>query len=146
MADLSVFATQEKSDEGVWFPVKLYGQKIPIALLIYGDDSDVVQKYNRDRLRKMKINSNGNTEMNEEMIEELLDSADDAVVVRIGGISSYDWKKGENINEPIELNGKTIQSDKRSIKYLIEQIPAIKQFVNEKSNERQNFLASGKKN
>ena len=142
MADLSSFATQEKSDEGVWFPVKLYGnQKLPLAVLIYGDDSDVVAKYNRDKIRKMKIGKNGNTELDEDTIDELLDSADDNVVIRMGGISAYDWKKGERTDEPVTFGDKTLGNDKKSYRYLIEKIPAIKQFITEKSNERTNFLA-----
>lgn len=146
MADLTSFATQEKADEGVWFPVKLYGQKIPLALLIYGDDSDVVAKYTRDRLRKMKIGRDGNAKLGEDEIDELLDSADDNVVIRIGGISSYDWKKGARTDEPVTLEGRTLGNDTKSYRFLVEKIPAVKQFVTEKSGERTNFLSERKKN
>lgn len=141
MADLSCFATQEKANEGEWFPVKLYGKKLPLAVLIYGDDSDVVTKYNRDRIRKMKIGRNGQAELDDDAVDELLDSADDNVIVRIGGISSYDWKKGENTSDPIVLFEKTLTNNAKSYRFLIENIPALKQFITEKSGERTNFLS-----
>lgn len=144
MIDLASFATQEKADEGVWFPVRLYGKQVPLAILVYGDDSDVVAQYNREKIRKMKVGKNGAAELDSETIDELLDSADDNVVIRIGGISAYDLKKKENTDEPVVLFGKTLGNDKKSYRLLIEKIPAIKQFVLEKSGERTNFL-SGRK-
>ena len=144
MTDLSAFATQEKAEEGVWFPVKLYGKKLPLAICLYGDDSDVVLRYNRDRLRKMKVGKNGSTELDSETLEELLDTADDNVIVRIAGISAYDLKKNENIDEPLVLFEKTLGNDAKSYRFLIEKIPALKQFILEKSGERTNFLSEKK--
>jgi len=145
MANLNCFATKENADSGVWFPVKLDGVKLPMALLIYGDDSDVVNEYNRDRLRKIKIGKNG-TDIDEDTLEELLDNQDEGILVRIGGVSCYDWKKDERTEEPLELFDKQIKCDKKSYRFLIEQIPALKNFIMEKSNERSNFLSEGKKN
>lgn len=141
MADLTSFATQDKANEGEWFPVKLYGKKVPLAVLIYGDDSDVVANYNREKLRKIKIGQDGKASLDDDELDELLDSADDNVVVRIGGVSSYDWKKKERTDEPVVLFGKTLKNDVSSYRFLIEKIPAIKSFITEKSNERTNFLA-----
>ena len=144
MADLSAFATKDNADEGVVFPVKINGMKLPIALKIYGDDSDIVKQYDRQKLRKMDFDKNG--KLDKEVMEDLLDSADEAIVIRIGGLWSYDWKK-EKIDEsdPVILNGQTLGCDKKSYKLLIENLPAIKEFVTEKAKDRTNFLSAGKK-
>ena len=145
MADLSAFATKDNADDGVVFPVKIDGMKLPIALKIYGDDSDIVKQYDRARLRKMDFDKDG--KLNKEVMEDLLDSADDSIIVRIGGLWSYDWKK-EAVDEsdPVILNGQTLGCDKKSYRLLIENLPAIKEFVTEKSKDRTNFLSAGKKN
>lgn len=145
MADLSAFATKDNADEGVIFPVKIDGMKLPIALKIYGDDSDVVKQYDRNRLRKMEFGKDG--KLDKEVMEELLDSADESILIRIGGLWSYDWKK-EQVDEkdPVILNGQTLGCDKKSYKLLIENLPAIKDFVTEKAKDRVNFLSEGKKN
>ena len=145
MADLSAFATKDNADEGVVFPVKIDGRKIPIALKIYGDDSDVVKTYERNRLRKMEFGKDG--KLDKEVMEELLDSADDSIIIRIGGLWSYDWDK-QKVDEldPVILKGQTLGCDKKSYKMLIENLPAIKEFVTEKAKDRSNFLSEGKKN
>ena len=147
MADLSAFATKDNADEGVVIPVKIDGTKLPLALKIYGDDSDVVKDYERAKLRKLKIGRNGKTDIDEEVFEELLDSQDEAVLIRIGGLWSYDWKK-EKVDEsdPVILDGQTLGCDKKSYKLLIEKLPALKDWVTEKAKDRTNFLLAGKKN
>lgn len=145
MADLTCFATQDNANDGVWFPVKLYGLKVPLALLIYGDDSDKVAAYNREKLRKIKIGQDGKAKLDDDELDELLDSADDNIIVRIGGISSYDWEKGELTKEPVVLFEKTLANEPKSYRFLIEKIPAVKDFVKEKSNERTSFLSERKK-
>ena len=54
MADLSAFATKDNADEGVIFPVKIDGTKLPIALKIFGSDSDGVKDYERAKMYKAK--------------------------------------------------------------------------------------------
>lgn len=147
MADLSVFATKDNADEGVVIPVKIDGQKIPLALKIYGSDSDVVKNYERAKLRKLKIGKNGKTDIDEEVFEELLDSQDDAVLIRIGGLWSYDWKKDAvDESDPVKMGETVLGCDRKSYKLLIEKLPALKDWVMEKSNDRNNFLSAGKKN
>lgn len=148
MADLSAFATKDNADEGVVIPVKIDGTKLPIALKIYGSDSDVVKDYERKQLRKIKLGKNGKTDIDEEVFEELLDSQDEAVIIRIGGLWSYDWKKEEvDESDPVKLGENVVLGcDKKSYKLLIEKLPAIKEWVMEKSNDRTNFLSEGKKN
>ena len=147
MADLSAFATKDNADDGVVIPVKIDGTKFPVALKIFGSDSDIVKDYERAKIRKLKIGMKGKTEIDEEDIDELLDSQDEAVLIRIGGIWSYDWKK-EAVDEsdPVRLGKTVLGCDKKSYKLLIEKLPAIKDFVMEKSNDRANFLSTGKKN
>ena len=147
MADLSGFATKKEADEGVILPVKIKGKKLPIAIKLFGGDSDVVKEYERSKIRKLGFGKKGKTELDDDAIDELLDSQDDAVLVRIGGVYSYDWEKEEIVkNDPIELFGRVIENDKASYKFLIENIPAIKDWVTENSNDRDNFLSKGKKN
>lgn len=143
MADISMFATKDKADEGVIFPVVLEGMKLPMAVKLYGDDSDVVHEYNKERLRNLKVGKNG-AEIDEEMMEELLDSNEN-ILIRIGGVYSYDLKKKEVVDEPLILFGKELKCDRKSYSFLVEKIPAFKDFVLEKSQERKNFLDGGKK-
>ena len=146
MADLSAFATKELADEGVIVPVKIDGMKLPMAVKIYGSDSDVVKDYERQKIRKLGLGKKGKKELDEEDIDELLDNQDEAVVIRIGGIWTYDWKKKTTTDEPLVLFEKTLGCDKASYEYLCEKRPAIKDWVMEKSNDRANFLSQGKKN
>ena len=147
MADLSAFATKNNADEGVVIPVKLDGTKIPLALKIYGSDSDIVVDYERNKIRKLGIGKKGKKELDEDDIEELLENQDEAVVIRIGGLWTYDWKKKAVVqNEPVELFGKTLGCDEGSYKYLVEKMPAIKDWIMAQSNDRSNFLSDGKKN
>lgn len=140
MADLSEFATKDNADEGKWFPVKVCGKKLPVALLIYGDDSDKVREYTKKKLRKLKIGKNGNADIDEDTLEELMDSNEN-ITCRIGGIVAWDWKKDKSVpDEKVELFGRELKNDVQSFNYLVDKLPAIKEFVLEKSNDRTNFL------
>lgn len=143
--DLSCFATKELADEGVVFPVKIDGTKVPLALKIYGSDSDVVKDYDLARVRKFGLLKD-KKELDDDATEELIESQNEAAVIRIGGLWAYDWKKKTTTDEPVELFGRKLGCDKASYEYLCEKMPAIKEFVFEKSNERNNFLSLGKKN
>ena len=146
MADLSAFATKDNADEGAVLPVRLNGTKIPLALRIFGSDSDTVIEYERAKIRKLGIGRKGKKDLDDDDIEELLENQDEAVVIRIGGIYAYDWKKKTTVDEPVELFGKTLGCDKPSYEFLVEKMPAIKDWVMEQSNDRSNFLSAGKKN
>lgn len=140
MADLSAFATKDNADEGKIFPVKIDGMKLPIALKIFGDDSDVVKNHERSRLRKMEFEKDGS--INKESMEDLLDTADESILVRIGGLWSYNWDEQEvDEKDPVILFGKTLGCDKKSYAFLIDKVPAIKDFVTEKAKDRNNFLS-----
>ena len=147
MADLSAFATKDNADEGVVIPVKIEGKKFPIALKIYGSDSDAVKDSERAKIRTIKFGKDGKANIDEEVFEELLDSQDDAILIRIGGLWSYDWKKEEvDENDPVTLGDKTLGCNRESYKLLIEKLPVLKDWIMEKSNDRANFLSAGKKN
>lgn len=146
--ELLNLCTQENANEGKWFQLVLYGQKQEIDIKIYGEDSDVVQDFQRMKLRKMKSAlKNGNetiASLDNDTLDEFLDSADDDVVIRIAGLRVHS-KNGEK-EEPITLNGVELKNDKKSYEILIKSIPAIKEFVLKKSKERTNFLSEKKKN
>lgn len=144
MADLTNFSIKENSDEGVIFPVKVQGRKYPLAIRIYGSDSDVVKDFEKQRLRKLGLKTG--KDIDSETLDELIETQNETVFVRIGGIYEYDWKKKEVTNGDLLLNGKKLTNDKASYALLIEAIPDVKDFVLEKSNERTNFLSSEKMN
>ena len=147
--DLSNLATQENSDTGVWTPVVLYGKQQDFDLKILGDDSDAVQKYARESLKKVKLSSKilkDNSELDDETIDEILESKNEAIVVRIAGIRGWNIKreKGKEVSrepELVTLNGVELTSDAKSYKLLIEKIPDIKDFVLKTSRDRTNFLS-----
>jgi hypothetical protein len=131
--NLDQFSTKDSADSGVWTELVLYNKKTGVEICILGNDSDAVQKFNREQMKKIRI-STGKTELDEDAVEAVLDSGDDGVLVRIAGIRS---KKPD---DPVVLLGKTIGNDEASMRFLIEKIPAIKDFVLKYSGERTNFL------
>lgn len=140
MADLSAFATKDKEDEGVILPVKIEGKKIPLALKIYGSNSDVVREYENKKLRKIGFGL-GKTELSEDALEELLENKNESIVIRIGGIYTYDWKKEEVVeNEPVILFGRTLKDDKASKEFLVEKMPSIVAWIKKNSDDNSNFL------
>lgn len=139
MADLSSFATKDKAEEGKWFPVKIDGVKYPMALKLYGDDSDVVQDFDRARVRKLGIGKTKN-EIDEDTIDELIDSQIESYIIRVADVSSYDWKKKCNTNEDLTIGDVVITKAHDSVAFLVEKIPALKGFITEKS-KRSNFLS-----
>ena len=141
MADLSAFATKDKEDEGVILPVKIDGKKIPLALKIYGSNSDVVHEYETKKIRKLGFGKNGKAELSEEDIDELLEEKNEPIVIRIGGIYAYDWKKGEVVeNEPVVLFGRTLKNDKASYEYLVDKMPSLVSWIKKNSDDDNNFL------
>ena len=147
--ELNQLVTQENSDNGVWTPVVLYGKQQDFDLKILGDDSDIVQKYGRESLKKMKLTSKtlkSNGELDDDTIDGLLVATNEAVVVRIAGIRGWNIKRenGKEVDretEPVTLNGIEITNDAKSYKLLIEKIPDIKDFVLKTARDRTNFLS-----
>jgi hypothetical protein len=149
--DISNLATQENSDSGLWFPVELYGKSADFDLLILGDDSDIVQQHSRKKMKKfknlaIKEKTNKDDEFDDETIDEMLESGDEDILVRIAGIRG--WKverKGSKIiskePEPVTFGEKVLSNDRESFKFLISKMPAIKDFVLSKARDRTNFLS-----
>lgn len=143
--DIGNLATKDNADEGVWFQLVLYGKKQNLDVKIIGADSDVVQQFQREQIRKMKSTfKNGNAsieDIDDETFDELVDSNDENVLIRMNGLRVHNKPE-----EPIELNGVVLGNDRKSYALAIEKIPAMKKFVLDKSNERLGFLSAGKKN
>lgn len=134
MANLDCLVTKENADDGVWFRVVLYGKEQPFSVKLLGSDSDVVINYAKEKLRKLK---NKKTD-EDESLEVLFDTKDEDVLIRICELRTED-------GEPIVIGDREIKNTKEDYRFLIEKIPAIKEFVLEKSNERKNFLLQKKK-
>jgi hypothetical protein len=132
------FSTKDNADSGVWTDLVLYNKKTGIEICVLGNDSDAVQKFNREQMKKIRISAGKTEALDDEDIDSVFGSGDDSILVRIAGIRS---KKPD---DPIILLGKTIGKDEASLRFLIEKIPAVKDFVLKYSGERTNFL-SGKK-
>ena len=149
MADLSAFATKDSADEGVILPVRINGLKLPIAIKVYGSDSDVVKEFDRAKVRKLMktAKKNNNKGFDDDEIDEMLDDQDEGVILRIGGVYAYDWKKKKVVEgEETKIDGRVIGNDHASYEYLLEKIPALKEWIKENSDDRDNFLSVGKKN
>ena len=145
MADLSCFTTKDRAEEGVVLPVKIDGVKFPVAIRVYGSDSDVVRDFENSRLRKIRFGKDGKEGLDEDDIVDLLED-NEGVLCRIGGIYAYDWRKKKVIDgEDTVIDGVVLTNDKESYEFLIEKMPAIKDWVIKTSNERSNFFATGKK-
>lgn len=141
--ELSELVTQNNAEEGKWFPVILYGKKQNFALKIIGADSDEVVDMQRNLLKKIKGKGRDFENLDDEDIENLLDSKEDMVVSRIKGIKTIQWKHGKYEfvdNDPVTLDGEVVGENKKSYIKLLELIPALSNFVLDKSNERTNFL------
>jgi len=149
--DLNNLVTQENSDNGLWFPVELYGKPADFDLLILGDDSDKIQQYSRQKMKKLKNlaaeeKKNKGNEFSDEIIDGMLESGDEDVIVRIAGIRGWkvirNGKKAiDRLAEPVTLNGVELKNDKESFKLLVSKIPALKEFVLSKARDRTNFLS-----
>lgn len=132
--------TQDNANEGVWFQAVLYGRKQNFDVKIIGADSDTVQQYQREQARKMKTTlKSGKSsieELDDETFDELLDSTDDNIVIRMNGLRTHNKHE-----EPLTIGDVTLGNDKKSYSLILEKIPALKEFVLKKSNERLNFLS-----
>lgn len=135
MANLDCLVTKTNADEGLWFRVVLYGKEQPFSVKILGADSDVVITHAKEKLRKLRNKSKDDME---DSFDLVFDSKDEDVLIRMCELRSED-------GEPIIINGKEIKNTKKDFEFLIEKIPALKEFILEKSNERKNFLSKAKK-
>jgi hypothetical protein len=107
----------------------------------------MVQKYIRTQMKKLRHKAG--EELDDETVDAVLESNSDVILVRLAGIRGlqFDEKRKEIVGyEPVVLEGKELKDDKESYRFLVEKIPAIKDFVLKISGERTNFLSgpSGK--
>lgn len=138
--DLTNLITTENANDGVWFQVELYGEKQDFDLRILGEDSDKVTNFTRKRLKKLQIDGE-RVSVKKNAIDELLESKDDTYVIRLNGIRTHSDNK-----EPVTIGEKVLTNNEESYRFLIEKIPAVKEFIMECSQERSNFLRKEKKN
>jgi hypothetical protein len=144
--DISDLVTQNNAESGVWTRVELYGKKQDFELNILGNDSDAVQKFNREQVKKMRRNAG--KEPDDEAVDALLDVSDEGVLVRIAGIRglTFDGKHKEITgHESVTLEGTELENDRKSYQLLIGKIPAIRDFVLKISGDRVNFLGGPSK-
>jgi len=156
--DISNFSSKKTSDTGKWFKVVLYDNvDCGFWLNILGDDSDVVQSHGKEQFKKLSAKAGNGKKVDDNTIEEILNSDVENVLVRLNGIAGNkkteikEGRKVKFIDEPDEtdkviLFDKELNDDSVSYAYLIEQIPAIKKFVLDKAKERTNFLFQKKEN
>lgn len=135
--DLTGLASKKNADEGVWVQAVVYGSKQDFDIKILGDDSEAVQRYSRQQVKRLKKTSLSVAELDDDTIDEILDSRDDAVIVRMAGLRSRD-------GEPLMLGGTELVCDEKSYRLLVEQIPDVKSFILEFSRTRKNFLLGRK--
>jgi hypothetical protein len=134
--DLSSLSTQDNAEAGVWKELSLpYAKKTGVELKILGADSDAVQKYNREQLKKIRLVAKDGEKIDDEALDAIVDSSDEGVLVRIGGIRS------KAPDDPVILFDRTLADDKKSYQFLIEKIPAAKEFILKVSGDRSNFLS-----
>ena len=148
--DLSELCTGTAENEGVWIPVELYGREVNLKALIYGEISDSVQKYQKDKLRKQMKRLNvkqkkGRLDFDDEGLEEVVnDDGIETALVRLGGLSKLD-------GSPLKFNGKDVPvtKDKESEEIyagILRGMPELSDFIMREAKERENFLPQKKKN
>jgi hypothetical protein len=141
--DISGLVTQDKAESGEWFRVNIYKKDQDFELNIRGNDSDAVQKFSREQVKKMRRNA-GKTDIDDESIDAMLEQSAEGIMVRIAGIRGLQFdKKHKEITgyEPVVLEGTELKNDKESYRILLDKIPAIKDFVLKIAGDRTNFLS-----
>jgi hypothetical protein len=141
--DITNLVTQDNAEAGVWTRVELYGKKQDFELNILGNDSDAVQKHIRAEMKRVRLNA-GKEKLDDEIIDNAFDSGNEGILVRIAGIRGlqFDKKHKEIVGyETVILEGRELKDDKESYRFLIEKIPAIKDFVLKVSGDRTAFLS-----
>lgn len=144
IADLSQICTRKKSCEGVWLPYTLCGQSTDIEVLVFGNDSDAVRRYEREQLKSRLSNftidkKSKNIGLEDDALESAIDDPAADALVRFGGIR----RKG---GEAIPFDGKDfpVQKDASNepmFRELLEGSPDLQEFINSAAKDREAFLA-----
>lgn len=151
VSDLSELCSKKQQEEGVWFQMETEdGTKWDIDVLVFGNDSDKVQKYERSKMKERvkKLNINGkrkNIEFDDDTVDEVFDEQIESVLIRFGGIKKH------STGTPLTFGGKEVpitKTEESEDLYLaiLEGSPDISDFVSMMSKERTDFLAARKKN
>lgn len=144
ISDLSQICTRKKSCEGVWLPYILCGHTTDIEVLVFGNDSDEVRRYEREQLkskfRNISVDKNSrNLELDDEALDTALDDGVDSALVRIGGIRRKDGTglPFEGKDFPVEKDAST----EPLYRELLEGSPDMQEFVKNAAKDREAFLA-----
>ena len=140
--DISALVTQDNADEGVWVQAEVYGNKQPFEIKILGADNDEVmlhqKKVEREASKALGAVFGRGSVDEVETAEDIRSKAIENAVVRMNGLKSTDGK-------PLILQGVELGSDRDSYILLCRKIPAIIDFVVQKSNDRMLFMSGRKK-
>lgn len=142
IVDISSLVTQDNADEGVWVQAELYGNKQPFEIKILGSDNDEVmlhqKKVEKDASKALSaVFGRGGVE-DIETADDIRGKAIENAVVRMNGLRGTDGK-------PLVLQGVELGSNRDSYVLLCRKIPAVVDFVVQKSNERMLFMSGRKK-
>ncbi|MBR6079925.1 MAG: hypothetical protein IKP60_07200 [Treponema sp.] len=148
--DLSELCTATQETDGVWVAVELYGRKYNLRALVYGETSDSVQKFQRNKLRKQMKNLNirsrgGKVDIDDDGIEDVVnDDGIDAALVRLGGLSRLDGSplKFGGKNVPVTREGESVDDIYRGI---LRGTPELSDFILKVARDRAYFLPERKK-
>jgi hypothetical protein len=148
--DLSELCTASQEKNGVWVPVELYGRSMNIKALVYGETSDAVQKFQKEKLRKQMKNLNmkqrgGRLDFDEDGLEEVVsDDGVDTALIRLGGLARKDGTalKFDGKEVPVEKN----EASEDIYSGLLRGMPELADFIMRVAKDREYFLPEKKGN
>lgn len=150
--DLAELCSKKQQEDGVWFQLETSdGRKWDIDVLVFGNDSDKVQFYERakmkERMKNITLNSkrNKNIQLDDETVDDVFDNQLDANLVRFGGIRRHSTGSALVFNGA-EFPIKKTEATEDLYRSLLEGSPDIAEFVVQMSKEREDFLSVSKKN
>lgn len=144
--DISALATKGNADNGVWITVELYGEEQDFQLKILGDDSDAVSDYLRERVKKT-ANRPEKKKFTDEDVDTVINMDRENTLIRLAGIRGIkrdDKGKIVSYDEPVIWKDREIKSTAKDYAFIIDNIPALKDFVARIARDRTNFLSPGK--
>lgn len=148
--DLSALFCKKNEDVGQWFQMRdRDGNLWDIDLLIFGNDSDVVQEFQKEvtkqKLQNMSLDKNGKVKIDEDALDETLNDDIEPALVRLGGVRKHSDQSA------LQLDGTAFPITKDDgnaelFRNLIHGSPDIKDFVIEQASRRSDFLSNRKEN
>lgn len=149
ISDLAELCTKDNADTGIWKQFVAYGKKYNLEIKIFGNDADVVQKYTRqkakEQMKNIRISAKQDVELDDDTIDNVLETNIDGALVRFGGIRKMSDKS------PLIFNGKDVaveKNEKNTEIYagILRGMPEMCDFIMKEAAVRADFLADGKKN